>query len=122
MVGQAGIGVMATGENAPVAADFLAFFSNPENSKKLAQWFPPARTSQLSTETLAAANPVLSADQIENVVIPGIETGVVRPGHTDSAKVGQTVRAALDAIWTPDADIEESLIGVCDAVEPLLGK
>lgn len=122
MVGQAGIGVMAKGKNAPVAADFLSFFSNPENSKKLAQWFPPARNSQLTTETLAAANPVLSEEHIEKVVIPGIETGVVRPGHTDSAKVGQTVRAALDAVWTPEADVKASLTGVCDAVEPLLGK
>jgi len=121
MVGQAGIGVMTQGKNTETAAEFLAYFSNPENSKKLAQWFPPARDSQLNAETLAAANPVLSAEQIEDVVVPGIATGVVRPGHTDSAKVGQTVRAALDAIWTPDADIEESLAGVCDAVEPLLG-
>jgi multiple sugar transport system substrate-binding protein len=121
MVGQAGIGVMSQGKNQETAAQFLAYFSNPENSKKLAQWFPPARNSQLNAETLAAANPVLSAQQIEDVVVPGIATGVVRPGHTDSAKVGQTVRAALDAIWTPDADIEKSLAGVCDAVEPLLG-
>lgn len=122
MVGQAGIGVMAKGKNAAVATDFLAFFSNPENSKKLAQWFPPARNSQLTTETLATANPVLTEEQIEKVVIPGIETGVVRPGHTDSAKVGQTVRAALDAVWTPEADIKASLAGVCKAVDPLLRK
>jgi multiple sugar transport system substrate-binding protein len=122
MVGQAGIGVMAQGKNAAVATDFLAYFSNPENSEKLAQWFPPARTSQLTTETLAAANPVLTEAQIENAVIPGIETGVVRPGHTDSAKIGQTVRAALDAVWAPDADVAASLTGVCDAVDPLLGK
>lgn len=122
MVGQAGIGVMAQSKNTAVATDFLAFFSNPENSAKLAQWFPPARNSQLTTETLAAANPVLSEAQIANAVIPGIDTGVVRPGHTDSAKIGQTVRAALDAVWTPEADIKASLAGVCGAVEPLLGK
>lgn len=122
MVGQAGIGVMAQSKNTAVATDFLAFFSNPENSAKLAQWFPPARNSQLTTETLAAANPVLTEEQIANAVIPGIETGVVRPGHTDSAKIGQTVRAALDAVWTPEADVKASLTGVCGAVEPLLGK
>ena len=121
MVGQAGIGVMSQGENAQVATDFLAYFTNSANSEKLAQWFPPARDSQLNAETLAAANPVLSADQIEDVVVPGISTGVVRPSHTDSAKIGQTVRASLDAMWTPDADVASVLDGVCESVEPILG-
>ena len=120
MVGQAGIGVMSQGANVSASTEFLAYFSNPENSEKLSQWFPPARNSQLNAETLAAANPVLSAEQIEDVVVPGISTGVVRPSHTDSAKIGQTVRAALDAIWTADADIPAELDGVCDAVDPLL--
>jgi len=122
MVGQAGIGVMAQGDYTQVATDFLAYFTNPENSEKLAQWFPPARNSQLNAETLAAANPVLTAEQIEDVVVPGISTGVVRPSHTDSAKIGQTVRAALDAMWTADADIPAVLTSVCDAVDPLLEK
>ncbi|TBN57196.1 extracellular solute-binding protein [Glaciihabitans arcticus] len=122
MVGQAGIGVMKQGKNAEVAAQFLAFFSNPENSERLAQWFPPARDSQLNSDTLAAANPVLSAEQIEDVVVPGIATGVTRPSHTDSAEIGQTVRAALDAIWTADADIPAVLADVCTAIDPLLEK
>lgn len=122
MVGQAGIGVMAQGDYTQVASDFLAFFTNPENSEKLAQWFPPARNSQLNAATLSAANPVLSEKQIEEVVVPGIATGVTRPSHTDSAKIGQTVRSALDAIWTKDADIPAALAGVCDAVDPLLEK
>ncbi|MGV8972466.1 MAG: extracellular solute-binding protein [Rhodoglobus sp.] len=120
IVGQAGIGVMAQGKTPSVATEFLAYFSNPENSKLLAQWFPPARNSQLNAETLAAANPVLSAEQIDDVVVPGILTGVVRQGHTDSAKISQTVRASLDAMWTSDADVPAVLQGVCDAVDPLL--
>jgi len=122
MVGQAGIGVLKQGEAPQVAADFLAFFSSPENSERLAQWFPPARDSQLNAETLAAANPVLSAEQIEDVVVPGIATGVTRPSHTDSAQIGQTVRAALDAVWTADADIPAVLANVCSEINPLLEK
>lgn len=121
MVGQAGIGVMAQGKHTGIAADFLAYFTNPENSAKLAQYFPPARNSQLNAETLAAANPVLSAEQIEDVVVPGISTGAVRPSHTNSAEVGQQVRSALDAIWTADADIPAVLGSVCDAIEPIIG-
>ena len=122
MVGQAGIGVMAQGKHKDAAAEFLAFFTNPENSEKLAQYFPPARNAQLNAETLAAANPVLSSDQIADVVVPGISTGVVRPSHTNSAEIGQQVRSALDAMWVADADIPTVLDSVCDAAEPLLAK
>lgn len=120
MVGQAGIGVLADGKNAQAAAEFLAYFTNPENSEQLAQYFPPPRVSQLNVATLAATNPTLTPEQIENVVIPGIETGVTRPSHTDSAEIGQEVRSALDALWVPDADIPAALEGVCSAIDPLI--
>lgn len=122
MVGQAAIGALAQGENPEVAAEFLAFFSNPANAEKLAQYFPPPRESLLNSEVLAAANPILSAEQLENVVVPAIGTGVVRPQHTDSAEIGQQVRSALDAIWVADADIPAVLESVCGAIDPLLGK
>lgn len=120
VIGQAGIGVLASGDNAEVAADFLAFFSNPENSRKLAQFFPPARESLLTTEVLAAANPLLSPEQLEAVVINGIATGEVIPGHTNFAEIQQTVRAALDALWVADADVPAVMQSVCDRIQPML--
>jgi len=53
-------------------------------------------------------------------VVPAIEDGVVRPSHTDSAEIGQQVRAALDGLWVADADIPGTLQKTCDAIEPLL--
>lgn len=120
VTGQAGLGVLSQGENTGIAADFLAFFTNPENAEKLAQYFPPPRTSLLNAETLAAANPLLTEEQIETVVVPGIENGVVRPSHTDSAQIGQQVRASLDDLWVADADIPAVLEATCAAIEPLL--
>ncbi len=121
VVGQAGIGVLADSPNADAAAEFLAFFTNPENSEQLAQFFPPPRESQLNVDTLAATNPTLTPAQIEDVVIPGIEAGVTRPSHTDSAEIAQEVRGALDALWVPDADIPGTLEDVCTTIDPLLG-
>ncbi len=121
VTGQAGIGVLARGENPEAAAQFLAHFSNPANSALLAQYFPPPRESLLNTEVLAAANPLLSAEQIENVVIPGIATGQVRPSHTDAARLGQEVRASLDGLWVPNADIPGVLQATCGSIESLLG-
>ena len=120
VIGQAGIGVFAQGKNPLVAADFLAFFSNPENSAKLARFFPPARASLLNAEVLGAANPLLSPEQLQAVVIRGIETGSVIPGHTNFAEIQQTARAALDALWVADADVPAVLQAVCDRLQPML--
>lgn len=120
VIGQAGIGVFANSPNAQQAADFLAFMTNPENSRKLAQFFPPARATLLNAEVLSQANPLLSPEQIEAVVINGISTGKVIPGHTNFAEIQQTVRAALDALWVPDADVAAVMQQVCDRVQPLL--
>jgi multiple sugar transport system substrate-binding protein len=120
VVGQAGVGALASGKNVDVAVEFLAFFTNAENSAKLASFFPPARASLLNTETLSATNPLLSPEQIENVVINGISTGNVVAGHTNYAQIQQTVRAGLDALWVADADVAAVLDNVCSSVSPLL--
>ncbi|MHB1101347.1 MAG: ABC transporter substrate-binding protein [Devosia sp.] len=120
VIGQAGIGVFAQGKNPQAAADFLAFFSNPESSAKLARFFPPARASLLNAEVLGAANPLLSPEQLHAVVIKGIKTGSVIPGHTNFAEIQQTARAALDALWVADADVPVVLQAVCDRIQPML--
>lgn len=120
VTGQAGIGVMAQGENTQAAADFLAFFTNPENARQLAEFFPPPRESLLNVDVLSAANPLLTPEQIENVVVPGIATGQVRPSHTGAAEIGQQVRASLDGLWTQDADVAAVLQATCGAIESLL--
>ncbi len=120
VIGQAAIGVFQTGANPQVAADFLAFMSNPENSARLAQFFPPARESLLNLDTLAPINPRLTPEQIEAVVINGNSTGSVIRGHTNFAEVQQTVRASRDALWREDADVEAVLNDTCDALAGLL--
>lgn len=122
VIGQAGLGALKKGKNADVAADFLAFFTNPENSAKLAAYFPPPRTSQLTAETLAKTNPLLKPEQLQQVVIDGISSGVVKPSHRGQAEIAQAVRAALDPLWKPDADVTSVLGGVCTAINPLLAK
>ncbi|MFI6673579.1 ABC transporter substrate-binding protein [Kribbella sp. NPDC050470] len=122
VVGQAGIGVLKRGKNADEAKEFLAYFSNAENSAKLAQFFPPPRKSQLTTTTLAKANPLLKPAQLESVVVKGIERGTIKPSHTGYAELQQTVRAALDPLWKPGADVKTVLSDVCSKINPLLAK
>lgn len=120
VIGQAGIGVFAAGEHPDVAADFLAYFTDPENAEQLAAYFPPPRASLLNAETLAAANPSLSAEQLQAVVVDGVEGAVTKPAHQNFAKLSQTVRAELDALWTEGADVEAVLTDTCSAIAPLL--
>ena len=72
--------------------------------------------------TLAKGNPLLKPEQLQTVVIDGISPGVVKPSHKNSAEIGQAVRAALDPLWKPDADVKTVLSGVCTAIQPLLAK
>ncbi|MEL7978157.1 sugar ABC transporter substrate-binding protein [Isoptericola sp. F-RaC21] len=120
VIGQAGIGVFAAGKTPDVAADFLAWFTDPENAEKLSAYFPPPRESLLTADSLAAANPLLSADQLQDVVVDGITDAVTKPSHKNFAKLQETVRSQLDAMWTADADVAGVLGDTCDAITPLL--
>jgi multiple sugar transport system substrate-binding protein len=118
--GQAGIGVFASSPHAQDAADFLAFMTNPANSAKLSQFFPSPRKSLLTAEALAKTNPQLSHTQLDTVVVAGITNGRVIPSHTGFAQIQQTVRAGLDGLWVPNANIPATLQSVCDSINPLL--
>ncbi|GAA0243336.1 sugar ABC transporter substrate-binding protein [Cryptosporangium japonicum] len=120
VIGQAGIGVLKKSAHVDAATDFLAFLTDPANSTKLARFFPPPRKSQLNTETLAAGNPLLEPEQLQAVVIDGIDSGTVKPSHVGSAEIGQQVRSALDPLWKPGADVRAVLGSVCAAIAPLL--
>lgn len=120
VIGQAGIGVFANAQNPAVAADFLAYFTNPQNAEKLAAYFPPPRESLLNAETLGAANGKLSDEQLQSVVIDGIKDAVTKPTHVNFAKLQDTVRAEFDGLWVPDADIEGVLADTCTTIAPLL--
>ncbi|MBL1418989.1 MAG: sugar ABC transporter substrate-binding protein [Alphaproteobacteria bacterium] len=122
LIGQAAIGVFASSKNAELAAEFLAYMTNPENSAKLAQFFPSIRGSLLNAKTLGETNALLSEDQLNKVVIEGIAKGSVIPGHTGFAQIEQIVRAGLDAVWVPNADIETALANVCSRIKPLLAR
>lgn len=120
VIGQAAIGVFQDSPNADLAVDFLAHMTNPENSAKLAQFFPPIRQSLLNADTLGATNPLLTPAMIEAVVVQGIAKGEVLPVHEGYSEIQQLVRAELDALWQPNADVEEVLGAVCQSIQPLL--
>ncbi|OSP55770.1 sugar ABC transporter substrate-binding protein [Pseudoruegeria sp. SK021] len=120
VIGQAAIGAFQRGDNVDLAVAFLAHMTNPENSAKLAQFFPPVRASLLNAETLGATNPLLTSEMIDSVVVDGITRGEVLPVHEGYSEIQQVVRAELDSLWQPDADVAAVLSNVCQRIQPLL--
>jgi len=122
VLGQAGVGVLTTSKHPDQAADFLAYLTNPTNAQKLAQYFPPPRTSLLTADQLAATNKVLSPAQLQSAVLDQLPNAVTLPNHTSPAEIAKKGRTALDAMWKPDADIPAVLSSVCAAIQPILAK
>ncbi|MEV6104194.1 sugar ABC transporter substrate-binding protein [Streptomyces sp. NPDC051940] len=122
VIGQAGVGVLAAGKHQPQALDFLAYLTNPANTQKLAQFFPPPRQSMLTGDKLAANNTVLTAAQLQESVVDQLPDAVTLPNHTNPAEIAQKGKTALDAMWKADADVPAVLRSVCSALEPVLAK
>lgn len=122
VLGQAGVGVLQSSKHVQESSDFLAFLTNPENAAKLAEFFPQPRTSLLTGEKLAANNTKLTAEQLQTVVVDQLPGAVTLPNHTSPAEIAQKAKTALDAMWTPAADVSAVLGTVCKAIDPLLAK
>lgn len=119
VVGQAGVGVLASGEHSEAAANFLAYFTNPENSEALSLYFPPPRTSLLNPDVLAEGNPLFSTEQLQ-IVVDSITGATTKPAHANFAQLDTAVRSALDPLWTEDADAATIAPAVCSDIESLL--
>ncbi|MDR6867476.1 multiple sugar transport system substrate-binding protein [Microbacterium resistens] len=122
VLGQAGVGVLQSSAHVQESTDFLAFLTNPENAARLAEFFPQPRESLLTGEKLAANNTKLTADQLQRVVVDQLPNAVTLPNHTSPAEIAQKAKTALDAMWTPGADVSAVLGSVCTAIDPLLAK
>lgn len=107
-------------KNPDVAVDFLKFLTNPENSAKLAAYFPPIRKSLATPENLAQVNGVLSPEQMEAVVVDGMNNGIFVPVHPKQGQLLSAISAPLDALFQPDANVKEVMDSVCARIEPLL--
>ncbi len=120
VVGQAGVGVVARGDNPEVAAQFLAFFTSPESVSQLAAFFPPARESLLTIEVISEAAPALTNEQIQATVIDQALEGSTKEGHPKMNTIVPLVRSALDSLWVPDGDAASAAQLVCDNIDPVI--
>lgn len=120
-IGQTAFVVFEAGKNAETAADFLAFLTNRESAKKLAQFFAPARTSLLTTETLHAGIPILSEEQLAPLVEATTGDGKVAPVSNTGGRANLALDAALDEyFYQPTADVATAMTQICEKLNPAL--
>ena len=119
VIGQAAIVVFTAGQQKELAAEFVAHMTNKTNVATMAQFFPPARNSVLSSEAFTASNELIPAEQME-IVGEAIAKGKVLPSHERSPQILAAMKPRVDALWRADANVEESLKAVCAAIQPLL--
>jgi len=119
--GQASIVAFAAGNNTDEAADFVAFLGSKDAMAKYSGFFPPIRESVLTPETLTKNSEVLTTEAVAPIIDGIKENGEVFPVTESNAVVTDALNSALDeAFYQPGIDVEEALMTVCGAVDPLL--
>lgn len=119
VIGQAGFVVFDSSPNKELAAELVAQMTSKEGVAALAQFFPPARQSVLSSDEFLNDNQYLSPEMM-GFVADAIEKGRVVDAHERVPQILAAMKPRVDALWRPDADVVKSLQGVCAAIQPLL--
>jgi multiple sugar transport system substrate-binding protein len=119
--GQAALAVFGNSPHQDVALDFIAFMTNKDNSAKMAQFFPSARKSILSSEAFLKSNQRLQPEQMQ-LVVDGIAKGRVLPAHPNFSQISLVSGAIFDELWNADADVAAVMSKVCEAITPLLAQ
>ncbi len=117
--GQAALAVFRNSPNAKSALDFIAFMTNKENSTKMAQFFPSARKSVLSSEAFLKSNQRLKPEQMQ-LVVDGVAKGKVLPAHANFSQISLASNAIFDELWVDKADVQAVMDKVCKTIGPLL--
>jgi len=116
IIGQAAIVVFKGSPNAQLATEFLAYMTSQIGVERMAEYFPPARTSVLASTAFLNSNPRLN-EQMMAVVGEQIEHGRVLPAHERLPMIKSATRGTLDRLWLPDADVAEVLSDACRRIE-----
>lgn len=119
VIGQAGFVVFASSPNKELAAALVAQMTSKEGVGALAQFFPPARQSVLTSDAFLNNNQYLSPEMM-GFVADAIRKGRVVAAHERVPQILAAMKPRVDALWRADADVAKSLQGVCAAIQPLL--
>lgn len=116
-IGQAAVVSFSAGKNNDAANAFVAFMTNEENVKKMAQFWPPARKSVMDSQVFIGGNPYISQESMEAGVVPGLKEGRVLPYHERFPQISLAASGEFDRLWDKDADIQAVLKSLAEAIE-----
>lgn len=119
--GQSALVAFAGGADPELAGDLIAFIGNKENSEKLAKFYIPARTSLLTPEVIAGANPKLTPEGAKRVFIDPLFEASQIDYPLAYPELEALVRPVLDGVWLQSANIPEVLKKVCERANKVLG-
>ena len=122
VIGQAAVVAFNAGKHKAIAEDFVAFMTDKENVLKMAEYFPPARISVMDSEAFLKANPLIPPEVMKSVVVAAMKDGTVAPYNANFPQIDLVARAQFDKLWTPDANVQAVLSGLCTKIQPLLKK
>jgi multiple sugar transport system substrate-binding protein len=122
VIGQSSIVAFSASKHPDEAAAFVAFVTNKDNSKTMAQFFPSIRASVLESEEYLNSNPRVPAELLKAHVAPSIASGKLLPTHANFEKIRLAITPIFDGMWTADADVQAAMNQACEAMQPLLNK
>lgn len=120
---QNGIGVFVDGPNPELAAEWVINTLTPESAARFSENVASARQSLQGVDTLAPINPLLTPEQLEDSIIPTLQADEFELAfsHPEYLELSNEAQLVFDGeIWTPDAEVEAALQGLCDRIEPSL--
>jgi multiple sugar transport system substrate-binding protein len=120
---QNGIAVWADAPNTDLAAEFVLYTLNKENSMKFAANTPSPRKSLANLDAIQPANKVLNGEQLTRSVIKALnaQNFKLEYSHANYAAVEKQINQDFDSkIWNETAQVQSGLNQVCTDVGPLL--
>lgn len=115
VIGQAALVVFGQGENIELSTKLIAHMTSIAGVTTMAEFFPPARSAVLASDTFTQGNPAIAPEQMV-LVRNAIENGIVLPAHVSYPQIFAAMSPRVDALWQSDADVPAVMAAVCDAI------
>ncbi len=120
--GQSAIVVFRASPNVESAALLVKHLTNKENVLTMTEFFPPARESVLNAEEFVAGHPILSRQQMEELIRDGIRNGEAFLTPPTFAQLRLRAETVWDELWTEGADIPAVAEQLSAVIQPFLGR
>lgn len=121
-LGQAYVTTLADGQAPDLAARLLAHLTSEDAARQLAGYYVSGREPLLQPELVSQASPRITAEDAETALIEPLKTATQVSYPVAYPEIAAGMRADLDSIWQPTADIAQQLEKACAVAEPLLAK